>query len=760
MLKNIPYMKTKTIISTTITLAILIVGTTLWGQESEIRLLDKATGDTISNTHYYYGNTHGVSTADGLISFTYSENESLFLSHLLYGKVTLDSNQVAKAINTGSILLTKTEQLLGLVTVISKPTNIMHTSKEITSCQDRLTHDAGAFIDQIPAISVVRKSGSYGLDPVMRGFRSDQLNIVMDGCVSASAACPNRMDPPISQIPVNMIEQVEIYKGPYALRFGNSFGGTINFKSFDPKFVDKSTAFGRITGSYESNGNVVRTEGAVGLRNSWANLEVFGSFSKGNDYIDGGGNEIPSEFQKTSVGSNLAFRINKRQKLVLSATNNMARDIDFPALPMDLTSDDTWMGSATYSVLFPDNKLSSWKTSLFASDVDHEMDNLIKELDPRTVNAITLATTKNMGGRTELKFQTDNSWLYTGLDFKKEEVDGTRTRNMIAGTMSGNTFYDNVWQDSYIQKTALFAEYHYTSANWHYTLAGRLEMNQAEAQNADSVFAMNYNEVTSSDINPSLSLGASKKLHNDMQLSFWLGRSQRSGGIAERFINFLPIGLDAYEMIGNPELKPEANHQMDVTLNWENPWSRVNASVFGSYITNFISSEILADVSPKMASSPGVRQFTNLDAALLFGAELIWSQQLFKGFDQTLSLAFTYGRDLENESALPEIPPMDMTYRVVASFFKDKIKPEASIRMVMEQDRVSELYGETKTPAFSLLNIGITYKPKEILSFSTGIQNVLDEKYYEHLSRNYKTDNTLPIYAPGRNIYVTGSVRF
>lgn len=729
-------------------------------QISEIRLVDTLSGVPISDVHFYYGESNGFSNEKGIIEIQYNKDVSLGLSHLLYGKLTFSPENVANAIKVGTLFLEKSDQLIMPITILSKPSFGIGPEKRVIGCQDRLTHDAGAFIDQLPSISVIRKSGAYGFDPVMRGFKNDQLNIVMDGCVSALAACPNRMDPPISQIPVNMIEKVDVYKGPHALRFGNSFGGTINFKSFEPLFVEKRELFGRLTGSYESNGKIKRTEVAIGLKSKWMNWEIFGASSNGSDYKDGEGNSIPSEFQKTSVGSNLGLKLNKRQKLIFSVTKNRARDIDFPALPMDLITDDTWLYSARHSVLFPDRKLVSWKTSVYASDVDHFMDNSRKSLDPRTVNAKTPAQTSNLGGRSELKFQFDNSWLYAGADFKKESVDGTRTREMIAGPMSGKTFVDNVWQDSYISKGGLFVEYHLTPGEWHYTLSGRMEVNQADANNPDPLFTINTNKTSSTDINPAISIGASRTIFSDMQVSLWLGRAQRSGSLSERFINSLPVGLDPFEMIGNPEISPEVNNQFDVSLKLEKPKFQLDVNLFTSYVSHFISSEIREDIAPRMASSPGVRQFKNLDAALLWGAEVRCLHQLFSGLGHAFTMAFTLGENLDDSSPLPEIPPMEISYRLIGSMFKSKLKPEALLRFVTEQDRVSEQYGETITSAFSLINIGIAYKPWKGLSIAAGVQNMFDEAYYEHLNRTFQTDKTKPIYAPGRSFYVTGSISF
>jgi len=71
----------------------------------------------------------------------------------------------------------------------------------------------------------VEKRGNYGMEPVLRGFKYDQLNVQFDGGVHTANACPNRMDPAISQISPSEIEKIEVIKGPYDVRFGSSFGG-------------------------------------------------------------------------------------------------------------------------------------------------------------------------------------------------------------------------------------------------------------------------------------------------------------------------------------------------------------------------------------------------------------------------------------------------------------------------------------------------------------------------------------------------------
>jgi iron complex outermembrane receptor protein len=82
-----------------------------------------------------------------------------------------------------------------------------------TKQSDNLNHDAGKFLSSLPEINGIRKAGNYATDPVLRGFKYEQLNIVIDGAAAAINACPSRMDPAVSQVNLNTVQEAEIYKG-------------------------------------------------------------------------------------------------------------------------------------------------------------------------------------------------------------------------------------------------------------------------------------------------------------------------------------------------------------------------------------------------------------------------------------------------------------------------------------------------------------------------------------------------------------------
>ncbi len=746
-----------------LTIALCMLFSTLLAQteQKEISLLDLETGMPIIQATFQYGKQNGTSDKNGTIRFNFIEKNILTISHLNYGSWSLSDNELKLAIQNK--VLYRAEEIVNLypVTIIAvKPHSTQPESKLKIKSQERMEHDGAQILNQLPAFNSIRKGGNYGFDPVFRGFKYDQLNVVLNGAQSATAACPNRMDPPTSQMAPNMIDRIEVLKGPYALRYGNGFGATINFVPTSLHFTTELDVYGRLSTGYESNGDIASGEGQIGFSGKNHDISLLGSWSQGNDYAAGNGETVQADFQRGSFGANIGFKITSNQQLRLSAIYNRARDTDFPALAMDLREDNTWMFNARHNVQFAKTKLQSWNTTLYGSFVDHLMDNLLKPLDPRMLNAETAAKTYNFGGRTEGIWHFSSGLLYAGADLRMEGAEGTRIREFLMGPNAGNTFEDNAWQDARISKTGFFAEYQLNGSAFDYIFSGRLEINTSNINDASDEFTQIYPDTKTTKAYPSFSVGILKDFNTTIKTSLWLGRAQRSGGLTERFINYFPVGQDPFEMLGNPELDLEVNNQVDLTFQWKpSKHTAINTDIFVSYLQDYIYSVIDPNLVPRLPSSPGVRRFINIDEAFKTGFEISWSQKLFAGLQHQLGIAYTYGQDMERDEPLPEIAPFDLRYALSGSYLKNKLSLELVIRFVGEQSRISNEFGETVTPSFTLLDINIGYQVSDKLSINAGVKNLFDENYYEHLNRSVRGTNNA-IFAPGRNIFTNLNFTF
>lgn len=730
-------------------------------ERQEIRLLDQESSMPIVEATFEYGEQYGLSDEKGVIHFIYSKGTPLKFSHVNYGSWLLNEEEVKTAIQKQVYYRKPFIVNLYPVTIIAiKPQGPQPEGELKIEYQERLEHDAAEILNQTPAFNSIRKGGNYGFDPVFRGFKLDQLNVVLNGAQSATAACPNRMDPPTSQMAPNMMDRIEILKGPHALRFGTGIGATINFIPAKLRFSSEPNLYGRLSSGFESNGSLLRGESQIGFNGQRYDVSLFASWSQGNDYKAGNGETVQADFTRGSFGANLGFKLNDNQQLRVSAIYNRARNADFPAGGMDLIKDDTWMLNARHDIQVNGEKLQSWNTTVFGSFVDHLMNNALKPLDPRTINSETPATTYNYGGRTEGIWQFGNNRMYAGADLRIEGAEGTRVREYLLGPMAGKTFKDNIWQDGHISKTGLFAEYQMNGTSFDYVLAGRLEINTANINDPAVEFMQIYPETQITQFNPGLSLGVLKDIGNEIQTGLWLARAQRSGGLTERFINYLPIGQDPYEMLGNPQLNPEVNYQADLTLKWKiSDGSAINVDIYAAYLQDYISSVIDTTLTPKFPMDPGVRRYINIDAAFKTGFEISWTQKLVAGLSHRMGMAYTYGQDLQRDEPLPEIFPLDIRYSLYGRYLKNRLKPEFTFRYVAQQSRVSSGFGETITPSFTLLDIKVGYQVTNQLSFNAGVNNLLDENYYEHLNRSVSGTNN-PIYAPGRNVFANLSFTF
>lgn len=717
-------------------------------------------GRVLAYLSYQYGDQQGMTDENGVLELKYQPETTLRVQHLLIGTQSIAPERVRSGLKQGAIEIELDERMLQPVTVMEMRPRQGTDNRLQIDADDRLTHDAGSFLQRDIAVSGVRKSGSYGFDPVIRGFKYDRLNVVIDGAQCVSAACPNRMDPPVSQVALNQMEAVEIIEGPHALRYGPVIGATINFTSPQARFSDSLTLLGRASSGYETNGGIQRYEAMGGVRSQNLEVKMHGSFSEGGDYTDGRGEAVPSAFLRGSWGGALAYRLGNAHTVSLQMTRNEARDVAFAALPMDLREDHTTMAHLQHRYERPteEGALQHWHTTVYGSWVDHLMDNLERPEAGRMADAETEAQTRNYGGRTELRFEGSRHWTYVGMDFRHEEATGTRFRTMRMGPMASMTMEDNVWQDGRLRRTGLFTEHHRSLGAYQTVASARLDWVQGAAGKTGEIPRQQYDQMGQTDLNPSLSVGAQRGLGRGYGLGLWMARSVRSAGLAERYIHFIPIGSDPYELIGNPQLRPEVNYQADLRLSYDRAHTHVSASGFVSYLDGFITSRIREDLSPRMRMAPGVRQFVNLDRALMSGGSLRWRQHWASYLQTQLGVSYTHGVDLVRETPLPEIPPLEVQLQWGGRFFQQRLHPMVQLRHALRQGRQADFFGESETPSFTVVDLVAGYRISEILSAQAGVRNLMDAVYYEHLNRATVAQDR-PLFAPGRNLYLSLSAQ-
>jgi len=639
------------------------------------------------------------------------------------------------------------------------------------------TRDIGDYLRSIPNVAGIRKGGS-AIDPVIRGFKFSQLNVVMDGGMKIENGCPNRMDPVTAHVEVEELSHIDVVKGPFQLNYGPSLGGVINLQTENPQPYAKFEIHGNAMFGYESNWDGGKESFSLKGGNSKIYFLASGGYRKYGNYTSGGSEttetEFKTSFRKYNYGAKLGFAISQKQNILLSYSESHGRDVMFPALTMDEKSDDTKMMSADYSIKNLSGNIASLDIKFYRTDVSHLMDNSNRE-NWSTKQMVADVDAINTGGKAIMGMQFGKHYLSAGLDFENIYKDGVRTMTMIMmGTTSTKKF--NLWKEAVIQNGGIFAAYSATYGKFLLDAAFRVDMNKADSEDTLKLIKNGieyFNETASNYTNFSGNLGITRKISDGLSVSLALARGARSPNMLERYIKLLSVGYDTYDYLGNPQLKPETNNEVDLTLKYNNErFGKMYVNGFYSYVTDYISAEMLPSsvIMPATLGAPGVKQFVNVDNATFTGFEIGYTSPSTYKLGFSVVAALTYGQipevtkyiikdgkvtgdTLLKNDALPEIPPFESTISINYRLLKGKLVPKVSYRLVAAQNHVSEAFYEPETPGFSLLNFSIAYKVSNNIDITAGVNNIFDVLYFEHLNRKI-IGSTEKLFEPGRMFFV------
>ncbi len=182
------------------------------------------------------------------------------------------------------------EKSIEKITVIGSDyfSNPNEVSDDILERMRAATSDTASLFRNIPGINI-QTSGGVSSFPVIRGLSDDRIRVKVDG-MDLISACGNHMNPPLSYIDPNNVDNAAVYIGitPVSLG-GDSIGSTIIVNSKDPEFSDNDQLLkkGLIGTSYRSNGNVFSGNVSTTFANKSFSFNYTGSTTKAENYIAG-----------------------------------------------------------------------------------------------------------------------------------------------------------------------------------------------------------------------------------------------------------------------------------------------------------------------------------------------------------------------------------------------------------------------------------------------------------------------------------------
>lgn len=674
----------------------------------------------------------------------------------------------------------------------------------------QLNAQTTADLIQNTGLAFVQKSQMGGGSPVLRGFESNRVLLVIDGVRMNNAIYRAGHLQNLVTTDQGSLDRVEVLFGPASNVYGSdALGGAICLYTKNPVlskggFKTTGSAFtrygsvnnektghvdfslgGRRFGSFTSltfsdyddlkMGKKINGDSAFGLRNFY--IERIGgrdSLVRNSDpYL-----QKFSGYQQYDLVQKFLFKPSDRVSHGLNIQYSTSSDIP----RYDRLTDPSGAGLNSASWYYGPQKrlMGAYQFSLQQVGWFDQLDaslsyqNIEESRHTRNVNQANITHRIEKLDVWGLLVQARKAWgnntLNVGLDGQYNHVNSTATReNVSTGIIqSGSTRYPD--GGSQLSTAALFATHRWAPAadsKWLFSEGGRVGFASLNAKFIDQTFfKFPFSEAKQSNPVVSGSIGV---VYDPMAQSGWRLAFNAASGYRVPNVDDLAKVFDSGNgtlVVPNTNLKPERSYSLDVNvthhwndrLHWENVlWATFlrNAIVSDVFQLNGQDSVLFDGIKSRVYASQ------NQQEARLWG----FSSKLEVDITSTLaaygSVNYTRGRvqlEAGGDSPLDHIPPvygrLGLRYHTsrfnVEAFTLFNGKKDIKDYLLNGED--NEQYAPaTGMPAWQTYNLRGAVHFGQHFTLQAGIDNLLDLQY-----RTFSSG----INAPGRNLFLTLRLRW
>ncbi|MGE9763741.1 TonB-dependent copper receptor [Pseudomonas sp. PDM20] len=615
--------------------------------------------------------------------------------------------------------------------------------------------DGADYLKTIPGFSAIRNGGTNG-DPVLRGMFGSRLNILTNGSTMLGA-CPARMDAPTSYISPETYDKLTVVKGPETVIWGpGASAGTIRFDREPERFGELGM---RVNGSLTagSNGRFDRVlDAAAGGPEGY--LRFTGNKSQSDDYEDGSGNTVPSRWNKWNGDVAVGWTPDADTLVELTAGKG-----DGEARYAGRGMDGSQFKRESLGLRFEKSNiggvLDKLEAQVYYNYADHVMDNYSLRTPSGTgMMAGPMASNvdrRTLGGRLAATWRWDDFKLITGVDAQTNEH---RERS----GMGINTYDEQPWdKDAVFHNYGAFGELTWYAADRDRVITGarldRASVKDYRQSTGSGMMAM-PNPTADDTRADTLPSGFARYEHDladtPTTLYVGLGHVQRFPDYWELFSpDKGPTGsVNAFDSI-----KPEKTTQLDFGAQYEDEKLKAWASGYVGVIRDYI----LFDYMPG-GMMGRTSQARNVDARIM-GGELGAAYALTSNWTADGTLAYAWGKNTTDDTALPQMPPLEARFGL--TYEEGDWSAGGLWRVVAHQGRIAENQGNVvgydfdESPGFAVFSLNGAYKLSKNLKVSTGVDNLFDKDYAEHLNLagnagfGYPANDPELIHEPGRTFW-------
>lgn len=606
------------------------------------------------------------------------------------------------------------------------------------------------YLESSSRVNMVKR-GAYAWEPTMNNMSSERLSVTIDG-MQIFGACTDKMDPITSYVDVSNLAEAQISSGQQGAVYGNMVGGGINLK-LDKGGFRSSRWTGGLESSFESNNSNRVFGGELNYSDEKFYLDTDVIYRKADNYKAGGGETVEfSQFEKYNFSVNSGVKISEQQSISGSLIYDEARDVGYPALPMDVSLARAIIASLAFNQDTIFGKLSDWESKVYYNTIKHVMDdtkrpNVAIHMDmpgwSETVGAYSQANLKLSGN--DLLLKLDGYFNKSLAEMTMYPVDTNEalmfmlTWPDVHTTNFGVYAQDNLEWDKSSLKLSTRLTYHSNTVADEFGL-NSLMIFYPEMEKTNTRFLKSFSAQYHRMLNP-------------FHLTFGLSYGERAPSVSEGYGFYLFNSFDAHDYIGDPGLKTEASSEANIALTFKKPLFEITAEANYFYIDNYIIGKVDNSLSTMTIGADGVKIYTNLKSAQIFNTSLSARYMISNAFTWAGRVSYSRGVD-DDKGNLPLISPV--SYRSSLDFFKNNYSASVVLNGAAEQSKFNADYGEVKTSAYATVSASVGKRffiNDNSLFVKGGVENLFDNNY-----STYNDWKNIP--QMGRNFFLTLSYSF
>jgi iron complex outermembrane recepter protein len=211
-----------------------------------------------------------------------------------------------------------------------------------------------------------------------------------------------------------------------------------------------------------------------------------------------------------------------------------------------------------------------------------------------------------------------------------------------------------------------------------------------------------------------------------------LAATQRIPTVSEQFGYYLFNSLDRYDYLGNPTLKNEQSLQLELAYAIQKKSLSLKIQAFAYSFQNYILG-LNSDFDAMTIGALGVRSYTNIESAKVYGFELQCLVKLNSNWNISSQNSYTKGID-NSDRSLPLIPSAKSVNEL--QYKGEKLSGDIRLTHSAKQDNIAEYYGESNTDSYTLLDFNIAQDIRiagATLNLELSVLNLMDKNYVDHL---------------------------